>query len=61
MRKRSSRDTCLNPETSPRSPSPKQLSLSTETLRTLRSIAQRDLDYAWGGRGACTNGITGCG
>jgi hypothetical protein len=59
MRKRWSRSTCPNPETSPRSP--KQLSLSTETLRSFRSIAEGELEYAWGGRGSCSQGLTGCG
>jgi hypothetical protein len=61
MRKRWSRSTCPNPETSFRSPNPKQLSLSTETLRSFRSIAEAELEYAWGGRGSCSALLTGCG
>jgi hypothetical protein len=61
MRKRASRATPLDPHDSPRRPSAKPLSLSTETLRSLRSIAERDLDVAWGGRGSCSHAITGCG
>jgi hypothetical protein len=61
MRKRAFRATSLDPSHSRRRPSAKQLSLSTETLRSLRSIAERDLDLAWGGRGSCSNAITGCG
>lgn len=54
MRKRSS--TTASPDLNP-----KQLTLSTETLRSLRAIAEKDLDLVFGGRGSCSHAVTGCG